>query len=102
MTRRIRHHQPAFDGREASARTELRAINQSPAIYLAGVGARCGAHWDDAFERALDLVDRFGTSRPIRPDDAAHLCGEMRDWARNAGIPSDSDVAGRGLLIQRG
>lgn len=80
MTRRT-SSQPAFDGREASARAELRAINQSPAIYLAGVGARCGAHWHDAFERALDIVDRFGTSRPIRPADATHLCGEMRDWA---------------------
>ena len=80
MTRRSRH-QPAFDGREAIARDELRAINQSPAVYLAGVGARCGAHWHDAFERALDIVDRFGTSRPIRPDDAVRLCGEMRSWA---------------------
>lgn len=81
MTRTPRHHQPDFDGQEATAQAELRAINQSPAVYLAGVGARCGAYWNDAFERALDIVDRFGTSRPIRPDDATKLCGEMRNWA---------------------
>jgi hypothetical protein len=72
--------QPVFDDPEAWRRDQLRDINYTPVAYLAAVGAQCGAGYDDAFLHAMELIDFFGTSRPIRPADASMLCRAMRGW----------------------
>lgn len=72
---------PVFEDPGGWRRDQLREINYTPVGYLAAVGARCGARHDDAFLHAMELIDFFGTSRPIRATDASMLCRAMRGWA---------------------
>ena len=77
-----------FEDPNGWPRDHLRQLNMSPVGYLAAVGVRCGARYEDAFDYAMDLIGAFGTSRRIRPSDATQLCRDVKAWVAGRLTPA--------------